>query len=145
MILYLDTSALLKLYVDEEGSRQVQAEVLAAEDTLTSIVAYAEARAALARARRERVLTPSAHRVAVEHLDADWTAFAVVHVTEAVVRRAGSLAEQHRLRGFDAIHLASAMEAAGDLESRGFGCFDAKLAGAARREGFHIVGRPTRA
>ena len=54
MILYLDTSSLVKLYVDEPGSEDVLRLVDQAELVTTSVVAYAEARAALARRRREK-------------------------------------------------------------------------------------------
>ncbi len=48
MILYLDTSALVKLYVSEEGSEIVRGAVESAGRVATSRIAYAEARAALA-------------------------------------------------------------------------------------------------
>ena len=62
MILYLDTSSLVKLYVEEPGSPAVHADVEGSELVTTSIVAYTEARAALARRRREGSLTAGDHR-----------------------------------------------------------------------------------
>lgn len=50
---YLDTSALIKLYVNEDGAEKVEAAIKRFEVAATSVVAYAEARAALARRRRE--------------------------------------------------------------------------------------------
>jgi len=55
--LYLDTSSLVKLYVAEAGSDVVRQLVAEAAVVATCVVAYAETRAALARLRRERVLT----------------------------------------------------------------------------------------
>ena len=107
MILYLDTSSLIKLYVEEDGSEKVRRIVDAANLVSTSVVAYAEARAALARQRREGGITPSGHERAKSGLERDWPRFLAVEVTEAVYRKAGDLAETHRLRGFDSIHLAS--------------------------------------
>ena len=49
MIGYVDTSSLVKLYVEEEGSRRVRDFVERSELVATSVVAYPEARAALAR------------------------------------------------------------------------------------------------
>jgi len=109
VILYLDTSSLLKLLLDEPGSATVTALADAAEVLASSRIAYAEARAALARARRAQRLTDASHRAAVAAFEDLWTGFAAVEVSEAVVRQAGDLAEQHALRGFDAIHLASAL------------------------------------
>jgi len=140
VILYLDTSALVKLYVEEEGSATVQVAVSGSEETVTSFVAYAEARAALARARRQRVLTPQAYQRAVDALEVDWSTFSVVSVSESLARRAGGLAEKHSLRGFDPIHLASALAAVGGAHSAAFACFDAQLSKAARREGLRAVG-----
>ncbi len=110
MNLYLDTSALVKLYVSEQGSAAVARAVAQASVVATSRVAYPEARAALARRQREGALSAAGLRRAVQALDADMIAFAIVELSEAVAARAGDLAERHGLRGFDAIHLASALE-----------------------------------
>lgn len=80
-----------------------------AESISTSVVAYAEARAALARKRREGVFSAEEHREAVDALNDDWEAFEKPEVTEDIVRVAGGVAEEHALRGFDAIHMASAL------------------------------------
>jgi len=73
-------------------------------------VAYPEARAALGRGRRERSLTVAGFRLAKAALDADWPRVLALDVTPAVARSAGDLAERHRLRGFDALHLASCLQ-----------------------------------
>ena len=109
MILYLDTSALVKLYAVEEGREEVERAVEEAERVATCAVAYAEARAALARKFREGVFSEEEHREAVTALDKDWRTLEVLSVTENVARFAGDLAERHALRGFDALHLASAL------------------------------------
>ena len=80
-----------------------------AELVVISAVAYAEARAALARKHREGVFSEEEHSEVVAALDEDWRTLKVLSVTENVARIAGNLAEQHALRGFDAIHLASAL------------------------------------
>ena len=107
MILYLDTSSLVKLYVEEPGSHDVQRLVDRAEIVGTSAVAYAEAAAALARRKREKSLTIEEHRLARTGLDADWPRLLVLDATEPLARKAGGLAERYALRGFDAIHLGS--------------------------------------
>ena len=58
MILYLDTSSLLKLYVEESGTADVQAGAESAEVVATSVVAYPEGIAAVARRHREGALSP---------------------------------------------------------------------------------------
>jgi predicted nucleic acid-binding protein len=108
LILYLDTSAWLKLYVDERGTQEVFAAVQSAELVAISQIAYAEARAALARVLREKRTTRAEHRRRVAALEADYAEVLKVEVSQEVVRQAGELAESHALRGFDAIQLASA-------------------------------------
>ncbi len=134
MILYLDTSAAVKLYVEEKGTPAVVARVGDAEAVATVRVTYAEARAALARQRREGGLTPVGLRRAVRELDREWGTYNLVDVNDPLVRRAGALAERHALRGYDAVQLAAAL----DLRAAGaaveFLSFDARLNRAARRE-----------
>jgi predicted nucleic acid-binding protein len=108
LILYLDTSAWLKLYIDERGTQEVIAAVQSAALVAISRIAYAEARAALARVLREKRTTHAEHRKRVAALDADYVEVLKVEVSEDVVRQAGELAESHALRGYDAIQLASA-------------------------------------
>ena len=108
MILYLDTSAWLKLYIPESGSETVTAAIAAAEVVAISPVGYAEACAGLARVLREKRTTITEHRRRLAALDDDYAALLKVEVTDIIVRQAGRLAQTHALRGFDAIHLASA-------------------------------------
>jgi uncharacterized protein len=112
VILYLETSSLVKLYVEEPGSADVRGLVDRAELVTASVVAYPEARAALARRRRERSLTLADHRRAKRALDADWPRVLALDVSNPLAKSAGDLAERHRLRGFDALHLASFLQIA---------------------------------
>ena len=136
MIVYLDTSSLIKLYVEEAGSDRVRQLVKAAALVSTSVVAYAEARAALARQRREGGLTVAGYDRAKGDFDRDWPRYLTVEVTEAVCRSAGDLAEKHRLRGFDGLHLASylSLHREGMPRPITFSSFDEALNRAARRE-----------
>jgi len=133
LILYVDTSALVKLYIDEPGRAAVMRALDSSAAVATVRIAYAEARAAFARKRREGGLDAKGLRQVVQHLDEEWAEFNVVDVSEPLVRRAGNLAERHGLRGYDAVHLAAALEltrAGGEVT---FGCFDERLRAAARR------------
>ena len=137
MILYLDTSALVKLYVEEPGREAVLRLLEAAIGSATVRVAYVEARAAFARRRREGGFDARDLRRLVDLLDGDWGAYTLVEITEPLVRRAGLLAERHGLRGYDAVHLAAALEmarAGGDVV---VACFDERLRRAGRREKLH--------
>ncbi len=72
-MLYLDTSALVKLYVDEPKSEAVKNAVEQADAVATSLVAYTEARAAFARCRREGRFAPQVYRRIVGAFEEDWS------------------------------------------------------------------------
>lgn len=136
MILYLDTSSLIKLYVEENGSPEIDRLVGEASLVCTSIVGYAEARSALARLRREGSLTAEQHTLTKADLDGDWPSYLSLEVTPVIARAAGDLAEKHALRGFDSLHLASFLHIAdADFdEPIQFSSYDDRLNGAARAE-----------
>ncbi|MDN5941706.1 MAG: type II toxin-antitoxin system VapC family toxin [Nitrospira sp.] len=139
MMLYLDTSAMVKLYVEESMSSEVAGAVEEAEAVATSLIAYAEARAAFARARREARLSAQAYRHVVQEFIEDWSRFVVVEVTDRIVKHAGDLAAQRALHGFDALHLASALNLRDRLTIPvTFLAFDQELTLAAKREALHI-------
>jgi uncharacterized protein len=142
MVVYLDTSALLKLYIEEEGRELVAEAVASGELLATSIVAYAEARAGLARTWKGGDFTGSEYRNAVSDLDRDWSAYILVRVSERIAYHAGQLAEQHALRGFDAIHLASALHLAERFGELRFLAFDRRLTNAAREAGLTVYPPP---
>jgi len=135
MIVYLDTSSLVKLYVEEDESSKVDALVRSSEVTATSIVAYAEARAAFARRFREKAFTPVEHDRIKTFFDKDWSSYLILSITGDMIRLAGDLAEKHALRGFDSIHLASALTLRRELSTTiVFSCFDDNLQKASERE-----------
>jgi len=139
MIAYLDSSALVKLYIQEPGSSEVRALINEARIVATSRVACIEVRAGFARKLREGELLQKEYNQVVEDFKEDWEKYFVVEVSEDVARLGGRLVEKHPLRGFDAIHLASALllKERANLEVF-FSCFDKRLKTAARAEGLII-------
>ena len=133
MTVYLDTSALVKLYADEEDRELVFEAVGSSEVVATSTVAYAEARSAFARRLREGEMGEEEHRRAVKSLDEQWSGYARLAVSNLVAHRAGEMAERYALRGFDAVHLASAARLKERFEDLCFLAFDERLTGAARQ------------
>lgn len=135
-MLYLDTSALAKLYIIEPGGKGVQSLVEGNEDRLfTSIATYAEVLSVLARCLREKRLSREAYRWQKSSFLEGWGAFHVVELTAPVLAPAARLIERHRLRGFDAIQLCSALWVGKPL----FACFDRRLRQAAAAHGFTVV------
>ena len=114
-IVYFDSSALVKLVVEEAGS-DLAAEMWDGSDAaLSSRLAYPEVRAALAAAGRNHDLDDVDLTAAEQAWEDYWAATRPVELSPAVERQAGQLARKHALRGADAVHLASAL-AIGDPE-----------------------------
>lgn len=136
MITYIDTSALLKLLVnDEPGRNGVEALWLASTAVVCCELGYVEARAALAAAHRARRVTAAGLRDARPVLDELWAQLDVVAVTTSLIRAAADLAEQASLRGYDAVHLAAALTVPVDS----FASSDVRLCEAALANGLHIT------
>ena len=116
-ILYLDTSALVKLYVREEGREEVRRAVGRAGAVAISEVGYVEARSAFARREREGSFSIEGHDREVRRLRRDFGGVYLTRsVTGEVVARAGELARVHALRAYDAVHLATALILREELE-----------------------------
>jgi predicted nucleic acid-binding protein len=111
--LYLDTSALVKLFVPEAGSDSLNKALLGARGVILSDLALTEMASALGRRTREGILTPQQARNL--HREAMKLTASCRHVdlTPPVHRRAEQLLLSSRLpiRALDALHLASALEA----------------------------------
>jgi uncharacterized protein len=103
-LLAVDTSALVKRYVDEPESAQVCALMDDTEIWCASALVRAEASMLLTRlasSRREADALLGA-------LHADWDAFHVVPVDERCLTRAAEIGADFALRVVDAVHLAAA-------------------------------------
>ena len=108
-IVYFDSSALVKLVVDETGSDIAAALWNSCDAALSSRLAYPEVCAALAAAGRNHALTEAEIGTAAAEWDMFWASIRPVELSVDVERSAGELATLHRLRGADAVHLASAL------------------------------------
>ena len=108
-ILYLDTSALVKQYVQEHGSKDVQKLIQTADHAGTSQISRTEMAAALARATRTGLIPGSEGESAWNAFLADWESITRLKVSGQVIERSGVLAWTYPLRGYDALHLASAV------------------------------------
>lgn len=133
MTTYVDTSALLKRYVDEVDS-DVAEQFLSADPVLaTSWVTAVEVRRNLA-----RLLTGPDLLAAQAQFSADLDALAMITCDEVVATAAGDIGEALGVRSLDAIHLASARRLR--IDSLTFLTFDVRQAQAARSLGFNVRG-----
>jgi predicted nucleic acid-binding protein len=99
MRLYLDSSALVKRYVAEEGSHEVRAAMGESRRWATCRIGYVET---------ARALGLRGDKAAADRFQVEWPAFSVVEVDMAVAEDAAELAIATGLRALDAVHLAAA-------------------------------------
>ena len=136
-IVYFDSSAFVKLVVEEDGSDLAAALWDGADAAVTNRLAYPEVRAALAAAgRAHRLGLVDQGRAEVSWEDY-WAATRTVELTGVVSTRAGELASQHALRGADAVHLASLL-AVGAAETV-FAVWDQRLRTGAMAVGVRLA------
>ncbi|HKC25846.1 MAG TPA: type II toxin-antitoxin system VapC family toxin [Thermoanaerobaculia bacterium] len=128
-LVYLDSSALVKLVVRERETAALRRFLAARDNRISSIVATVEV------VRAARRFGEAAGRRATEVL----AGVALLALDDAVVSRARSL-EPAALRTMDAIHLASALSLVPDLGD--FVVYDDRLEAAARDAGL-LVARPS--
>jgi len=137
---YFDTSALIKRFVAEPGTQTVLR--LLKEDSLlaTSKVAYAEVHAALARRLRAGDLSRTAFGRISATFERDWPMIMRMELSDPVLFLTRELVSRNPLRGFDAIHLATALRARDQLgEKIQFVAADARLLAAAASEELESV------
>jgi predicted nucleic acid-binding protein len=109
VIAYFDTSALLKLVIAEDGADQATLLWQQASEVVVSRLAWPEAVAALAAARRGRRVSDEGHRTAIDALRSCFERCTMVSIADSLVDRAADLAAGYDLRAADAIHLATAL------------------------------------
>ena len=109
MIVYLDASALVKKYIEEIGSQHVDQLLDYANVIGTSLISRAEVSAAMARTVRTGAVSQQEASAALDIFRTEWADLARLEITETTVARADELAWQHGLRGYDAVHLATAL------------------------------------
>ncbi len=117
-IIYLDTSALLKLYVQELRSDEVRVLVDSAEGVGTSILTYTEMAAAMARAGRMQLISENEAKSAWKIFLNNWPGFTRLKISMPLVERAATLAWDLGLRGYDAMHLSTAFSWQDALDER---------------------------
>jgi uncharacterized protein len=135
MLAYIDTSTLLKLIVDEDGSDRADIIWQSADRVSSVSLIVVEARAALAAAERGKRITAPQHVAAKAELRGLLGDLYVVESTDELIASAAELAELEGLRGYDAVHLAGALTVGADLLTSA----DSALCAAAARQGLHVA------
>ena len=140
MILFCDTSALVKLYVKEEFSDEMCAVAEKAKAIAVSRISWVATMATLARRVRECPTDAGVIEAVRVNFRTNWSSFAIVEVTQSLVELAGDYADTFALRGYDSVQLAAArMLQEGIDEALCFACFDTRLQKAASVLGMQSV------
>jgi predicted nucleic acid-binding protein len=145
MIVYLDTSAFVKLVVDEDGADLARRWFDEASLATSSVITFPEACSALARRAHWAGVVDGQLDEWLSELEARWTHTAHVRIDERV---AGRLAIGHSLRGMDAVQLGAAVAVRERALTRSrtalvtVAAFDRRLLEAAEAEGFATLGGP---
>jgi len=143
--LYLDSSAIIKVYLREPWAQLITAALAADPVAHTAEISYVETRTAFSRALREGRITAADQSALVAAFEVDWTGYARVPIDEALLRLAADLVDRHSahaLRAIDALHLAAAVRiAAGAPRAVAIVCWDRRLWRCARDEGFDRLPR----
>jgi len=140
---FADSSALVKLYADEQGHEHIRPLGL----LLVSQLARVEVPAAIWRKHRMGELSAGDARVLVDEFEADYfgadgedARFIAVALAAPVLDDAARLAAVHGLRAYDSVQMASACAArAADPACASFAAFDQALRSAAAAEGFAVI------
>jgi len=107
--LYLEASAAVKRYLVETGTPEVVAGIAAATQVATSQVSRVEVTATLARAARGGRITHAEAVLVRNAFEADWGCFVQIPTSRSVISQGVQSAWDYGLRGYDAVHLASAL------------------------------------
>jgi len=135
VIIYVDTSTLIKLIVEEAGSDRAELIWQTADSLASARLIVVEAHAALAAAARSQRLSADQFEASKMELAAFVGDLHLVEVTEELVDDAAELAEVEALGGYDAVHLAAALFVGATVLTSA----DDALCDAAGRRGMHVA------
>jgi uncharacterized protein len=108
MICFLDSSALVKCYIEEPGSNKVQDLLSTSKVIAVSQLAYPETLSAMIRRRVSfRNVSDAIFNSNIKNFRRDWTHFLVLPITEETLLHIDRLIQTYRLRGADSIHLST--------------------------------------
>jgi predicted nucleic acid-binding protein len=140
LIIYLDTSALLKRYVREPGSDELKNWLNSAEVAGSSILTRSEMISALSRAEKGGYLSSEQALELRKLFYEDWSNIAEIAISELLIRRAEALAWEFKLCGYDSVHLAAALLWQEILQAPiTLATFDRQLWEAGQRAGLQVL------
>jgi predicted nucleic acid-binding protein len=137
--IYLDASVIVKRYIVEDHSHEVNSLLTDTHMVATSLLSRVEVPAAIAKSVRVGSLRSDIAVSAVQSFRSHWDYFVSIAATETLLAFADTLAWDHGLRGYDAVHLASALTfIESSDETSIFATFDRQLWTAAAKAGLDV-------
>lgn len=134
MITYFDTSAFIKLIINEIGTDEVESYWDEDGDVASCQLIVVESTAALVRARQSDRISIATYKSSISLLDNLYARLTIVNIDENLLADACDVTKTEKLRAYDAVHLASALKIGADI----FASADADLCRAANRQGLNI-------
>ena len=108
-MIYLDSSALVKRYLEEDGSDKVQS-LLSEEDIIfVSRLAYPESLSAITRRHRTRDISDESFKRIKEQFKSDWDSLTIVEIHSETLQFIDAIIDRYALKGADSVHLSSAL------------------------------------
>lgn len=133
MIIFCDTSALLKLFIDEQDSESMIKARSSSKGIAVCRITWAESMAAFAHRTRFKGANQAGLAQARSMFEQAWPGFAIADVTQPLVEKAGIFSEAFALRGYDSVQLAAAHQLHEQFAlPLTFACFDRRLNQAAK-------------
>ncbi len=139
MILFVDTSALIKRYILEDGTNEFQDLFLKAERVIVSVITIAEIYSTFSRLLREGEITQKETEKLVEHFHEDWKSLGILNCDQIVESKIKEVGITSSLRGADLIQLASALVCKDELPNISFIVADTRLANAGNDFGLTVI------
>ncbi|KQZ09905.1 PIN domain-containing protein [Microbacterium sp. MEC084] len=109
MLAYFDTSAVVPLLIDEPASERCARAWDSAHRIASTALTYVEVHTALAQAHRRDRLSDPQHLAAIDAFEELWSQVTSITPSDALIRHAAALGAAHALRGYDAVHCATAV------------------------------------
>jgi uncharacterized protein len=109
--LYIDSNAFVSQYTNDNPQHAVLTKqaIAQASTTASSPITYPEVRAAFRALRQQKRITQAQYLRAVTDFERDWPTVKTFEVNHALALLAGAIADQHLIRGCDAVHVATAV------------------------------------
>ncbi|MFZ4626087.1 MAG: type II toxin-antitoxin system VapC family toxin [Rhodoferax sp.] len=140
MILFCDTSALMKVYAQELHSDWTRHAVTTASPCMVSQITWVEMCSALALKDRTRQITHTEGVAAMDRLKKEWGGYSQLAVDSTLITSAGNLAQTFGLRAYDSLQLASVLRVHSQAgAAMAFCCFDRQLNAAAGALGIQLT------